>query len=93
MKAACIIKSTANHSRRGSTCVHAGLVPASKSDIFRDRSLSLGEKRLLMTFITTAVEAAQGRGRLKVGRVGMTGRVGILGAQQALGSEDGECLN
>ncbi|GAX83511.1 hypothetical protein CEUSTIGMA_g10936.t1 [Chlamydomonas eustigma] len=40
-------------------------VPASKSDIFKDKSLGLSEKRSLMTLLATAVEAGQGAGRLK----------------------------
>ena len=40
-------------------------IPASKSDVFRDKSLSIAEKRSLMTFLTSALEASRGSGRLK----------------------------
>ena len=39
-------------------------IPASKSDVFRDKTLSIAEKRSLMTFLTLALEAARGEGRL-----------------------------
>ncbi|KAF5837109.1 GDP dissociation inhibitor-domain-containing protein, partial [Dunaliella salina] len=48
-------------------CGSAGLrrVPASRSDIFRDRSLGLADKRTLMSTITACLEAyEQGSGRL-----------------------------
>lgn len=42
-------------------------VPASKSDVFKDRSLSISEKRALMGFLQAAVESVQGgQGRLGV---------------------------
>ncbi|KAG2497909.1 hypothetical protein HYH03_004174 [Edaphochlamys debaryana] len=40
-------------------------VPASRADIFRDRRLGLGDKRLLMRFIQGCVEARSGQGHLK----------------------------
>ncbi len=42
-------------------------VPASKSDVFRDRSLGIQDKRALMAFLNSAMQAAQGEGPLKVG--------------------------
>jgi RAB protein geranylgeranyltransferase component A len=41
-------------------------VPASKSDVFRDRSLSIPDKRALMAFLNSSMQAAQGEGPLKV---------------------------
>lgn len=43
-------------------------VPASRADLFADRSLlSLADKRSLGRFMAACVEAAEGSGRLKVG--------------------------
>lgn len=44
-------------------------IPSSKSDIFKDKALGLGDKRSLMGFLGAAVEAVQGGGRLKVNAV------------------------
>lgn len=41
-------------------------VPASRADLFADRSLSLADKRSLGRFMAACVEAAEGSGRLKV---------------------------
>ncbi|GIL72295.1 hypothetical protein Vretimale_19967 [Volvox reticuliferus] len=40
-------------------------VPAGRADIFRDRRLGLGDKRVLMRFIQGCVEARGGQGHLK----------------------------
>ena len=41
-------------------------VPASRSDVFRDRSLAPVEKRALMRFLKATVDAISGGGELKV---------------------------
>lgn len=51
-------------------------VPASRADLFADRALSLADKRSLGRFMTACVEAAEGSGRLKVGKSGAWLRVG-----------------
>ena len=42
-------------------------VPASRADIFKDRSLSPSDKRILMRFLKNTVDALNGEGPLKVG--------------------------
>ncbi len=56
-------------------------IPASKSDIFRDRSLSLSEKRALMGFLSGAMEAAQNTGRLKEAMAGPMPLVHVLASE------------
>ena len=41
-------------------------VPGSKADIFKDKHLSLAQKRVLMRFVKNTSEAMQGSGPLKV---------------------------
>jgi hypothetical protein len=42
-------------------------IPASRGDIFKDKGLSLKDKRSLMTFLATCMEAVDGKGPLAVG--------------------------
>ncbi len=41
-------------------------IPASRSDIFKDRSLGLADKRALMSFLSACQEASKGQGPLQV---------------------------
>jgi hypothetical protein len=41
-------------------------IAASRADVFKDRSLSLAEKRSLSTFLSVCLAAAEGQGQLAV---------------------------
>jgi RAB protein geranylgeranyltransferase component A len=51
---------------RGGRCLR---VPASRADVFKDRSLSPADKRALMRFLQNAQAAAAGQGPLLVSAV------------------------
>jgi len=59
-------------------------VPASRSDIFKDKSLSLGEKRSLMTFLSNGAAAAEGRGGPLASAFGAASPLAALLADQGL---------